>query len=156
MFKWFRRTFTNINDKLSIAASNGDLDTCVKLIRKGADIHTRDDLALRWAALFGRRDVVKFLVENDANIHAENDRALRWAARNNHFEIMKLLVENGANIHADNDEALRLAAERGHLQVVDYLRQIVGLTYKCYNCLIKSTCLELCDEFNEPARDSVE
>ena len=51
----------------------------------------------------GHLEVVKYLVENKANIHAKNDYALRLASGNGHLEVVKYLVENGANIHAKND-----------------------------------------------------
>ena len=36
-------------------------------------------------------------LENDANVHAKNDEALRYASRYGHFEVVKLLLEAGAN-----------------------------------------------------------
>jgi len=39
-----------------------------------------DDEALRLSASIGHIDVVTFLVENGADIHAKDDLALRWSA----------------------------------------------------------------------------
>ncbi|MFN4228179.1 MAG: ankyrin repeat domain-containing protein, partial [Candidatus Ratteibacteria bacterium] len=69
------------------------------LIKKGADIHAKNDYALRLASKNGHLETVKFLIENGANIHADNDYALRWASNNGHSEVVKLLIENGADIN---------------------------------------------------------
>ena len=107
----------SLSDDFIEACRVGDLDEAEALLKQGADIHAYEDCALIWAAEAGRLDVVKYLVEHGADIHAEDDWALRWAAL------------------------------FGHLDVVNYLREVAGAEYKCYECLIKSTCLELCDDF---------
>ena len=56
-----------------------------------------------------------------ADIHAKNDEALRCAAENGHLEVVRYLVSQGADIHACDEEALRWSAQRGYLQVVSYL-----------------------------------
>ena len=99
----------------------GELNLVKESVKRGANIHTEDENALRWASLNGHLDVVKYLVENGANIHANNDEALHWASEDGHLDVVKYLVENGANIHANDDEALQLASENGHLEVVKYL-----------------------------------
>jgi ankyrin repeat protein len=76
---------------------NGHLDVARFLVENGADIHTDNDLALRWSAEYGYLDVVQFLVENGADIHADNDYALQWAARNGHLDVVRFLAENGAD-----------------------------------------------------------
>ena len=95
----------------------------------------------------GDLDEVKTLLKRGVDIHAGFDRALRWAANNGHFDVVKYLVEHGADIHASGDGALRYAAWNEHLGVANYLRETAGEKYKCHECLIKSTCLELCDDF---------
>ena len=59
----------------------------------------------------------------------------------------KALHRRGAHIHTWGDWAFRWAAWNGHLDVVNYLREVTGTRYKCHECLIKSTCLELCKDF---------
>ena len=61
--------------------------------------------------------------------------------------MVKYLVEQGADIHAWKDEALKWAAAEGRLDIVNFLREAAGAKYKCHECLIKSTCLELCKDF---------
>ena len=64
------------------------------------------------------------LVENDADVHDKNDEALRLASWKGHLEVVKYLVEHGADVHAQNDEALRWASRYGHLKVVKYLESL--------------------------------
>ena len=102
-------------------SKNGYLEIVRYLTEKGADIHVFDDLALRWGSREGHLDVVKYLTEKGADIHAEEDAALRWASDEGHLEVVKYLTEQGADVHADNDYSLRRASESGHLEVVKYL-----------------------------------
>ena len=107
----------DITAKFVEACENGDLSVAKKCVEQGADIHAWDDWALRWVARGGRLDVVKYLIEQGADIHAWDDAALRWSA----YE--------------------------GHLQVANVLRKAAGDKYKCHKCIIKSTCLKLCEDF---------
>ena len=59
---------------------------------------------------------IKDLLEDDADIHAKNDCALRWAAGNGHLEVVGLLLDHGADTHAENDEDLFRASLDGHLE----------------------------------------
>ena len=59
----------------------------------------------------------------------------------------KASLKQGADVHKWDDLALRGAALFGHLDVVNFLREAVGPRYKCHECLIKSTCLKLCEDF---------
>ena len=97
----------------------------------------------------GNLSAVKKYIRLGANIHVYIDAALRYAAYDGHLEVVKYLVEHGADIHALHDDALRGAAENRHLQVVNVLRKAAGAKYKCHNCIIKSTCLELCKDFRK-------
>jgi ankyrin repeat protein len=139
----------NITDKFINACRGGDLPAVKEYIEQGADIHAWDDMSLRWAAERGHLEVVEYLIEQGANIHARYDAALRWAAYKGHLEIVKYLIEHGASIHANRDEALRGAAFNGHLQVANVLRKAAGDKYKCHKCMIKPTCLELCEDFRQ-------
>ncbi|MHA1353556.1 MAG: ankyrin repeat domain-containing protein, partial [Candidatus Heimdallarchaeota archaeon] len=96
-------------------------DVVKYLVEQGADIHAKDDYALRWSAAYGHIDVVKYLVEHGADIHAEDDHAIQLSAENGNLKIVKYLVEHGADIHAEDDYALRWSVENGHIDVVKYL-----------------------------------
>ena len=97
----------------------------------------------------GDLSAVKKHLKQGANIHARSDNALRLAAFNGHLEIVEYLIEQGANIHLWSDMALRYAVGRKHLRIVNVLRKAAGAKYKCHKCIIKSTCLELCDDFQQ-------
>ena len=95
----------------------------------------------------GELDKVKALLKQGANIHAYEECALTWAAEAGRLDVVKYLVEHGADIHASGNWALGRAALFRHLDVVNYLREAAGARLKCHECLIRSTCLELCDDF---------
>ncbi|WP_175888220.1 ankyrin repeat domain-containing protein [Burkholderia contaminans] len=108
------------NNMLFDSVKIGDLDSAKKAIENGADIHAKDDYALRWASGNGHLDCVKYLVEQGADIHALNDWTLGIATEEGHLEIVTYLVEHGANIHANDDLALREASSRGYFEMVRY------------------------------------
>ena len=104
-------------------------------IQAGADVHAKNDYALRYASMYGNLPVVKVLVKAGADVHAadddalrsasashaDNDYALRRASMYGHLSIVKVLVKAGADVHADNDYALRMASMYGNLPVVKVL-----------------------------------
>ena len=110
---------------LIFACGQGCLSAVRYFVEGGADIHARNDKALRSAVYYGHLDVVKFLVKKGADIHNWGDWALQWAAANGHLDIVKFLVERGVNVRAMDDEALRWAAISGHLDVVKYLNSVM-------------------------------
>ena len=90
---------------------------------------------------------VKALHKLGADIRMHGEQPLRWTAELGHLDVIKYLVEQGADIYAGSDGALRWAACCGHLDVVNFLREVAGPRYKCHECLIKFTCLEVCEDF---------
>lgn len=94
-----------------------------RLIKEGADVHARNDEALRWATSKGYLEVVKVLLEYDADVRASDNEALCWAAEKGYLEIAKLLLKKGANVHADNNYPLRWANTFNHLEVVKLLKK---------------------------------
>src|SRR6478609_4954873 len=108
--------------------------TLVKeLILLGADIHLKDDYALRWASRNGHRETVKILLAAGAVVHAGDDHALRYASRNGHIETVKVLLASGADVHADDDYALRTAFLYGHRETVKMLKKTL-LSCSCNRC----------------------
>ncbi len=95
------------------------------LVEQGADIHTRNDIALVWGDL----PIVKFLVKAGADIHADDDMALRDHAINGKLSVVHYLVEQGANIHARNDGALRQSDACSEWSVVRYLQRVAFTAY---------------------------
>jgi ankyrin repeat protein len=69
--------------------------------------------------------------------------------RYGHLDVVKFLIERGANIHADNDRALRWAVIKEQYEIVMYLRKAAGERWKCNTCLVRATCMELCEDFRK-------
>ena len=97
----------------------------------------------------GDLERVKYLVEQGANIYAKYNCALSIAAYYGHLELVKYLVEQGANIHADDDYALKWAVIDKYHNIVMYLRKIAGKKWKCHECIVRSTCMTLCEGWNK-------
>jgi len=126
--KYLVENGANIHAKNDQALRNasyyGDLEIVKYLVKNGADIHVRNDEALRNACYKGQLEVVKYLVKNGADIHVRNDQALRWASYYGYFEIVKYLVENGADIHEYNDDQSLRNAKTQEIK--DYLQSIIN------------------------------
>jgi len=108
-------------EKLETGAIEGLFWLVKDALDAGANVHARDDWALRWASENGHVEVVKVLLDAGANVHAEDDWALRWASYNGHVEVVKVLLDAGADVHTYNDRALRWASDKGHVEVVKVL-----------------------------------
>jgi len=89
---------------LRLAAGNGHLETLELLLDHGADIHANQDEAIYWAAQWGKLEAVRFLLDRGAYIHAENDRAISWSARNHIKKTALFLLRCGANPNAKDTE----------------------------------------------------
>jgi len=61
-----------------------------RALERGADVHARDDAALRWASEKGHKDVVEVLLRAGADVR--DDEPLRWVALNGHKEVVELLL----------------------------------------------------------------
>ena len=118
IFKFVKKDINNLLIKSSI---KGELNLVKEAIKRGADIHAKDDYALQSASENGHLEVVKYLVENGADIHAKDERALRLASLNGHLQVVKYLVNLGGNIHIDNERPLIIASYNGDVELVKYL-----------------------------------
>ncbi|WP_175888158.1 ankyrin repeat domain-containing protein [Burkholderia contaminans] len=96
------------------------IETMEKAIKKGADIHYEEDLALRFASGEGDLEIVKFLVEKGADIHARNDKALVYASYENRMDICQYLVSLGCNPQNVIDD--RDITEKDKQWAVDFVR----------------------------------
>ena len=70
----------------------------------------------------GKTEFVKYLLNAGADVHARDDYALRWASNNGHTEVVKVLLDAGADVHAYHDGALLWASEEGHIETVKVLK----------------------------------
>jgi ankyrin repeat protein len=106
---------------LKKAAVVGHMELVRYLVEAGADIHTEEDYALRYAAKNGHLEVVRFLIENGADVHAENEFALKTAFFKGFKDIVFYLIDRGADIHIEGEVLLRWAAAEGDKNMVRYL-----------------------------------
>lgn len=82
-----------LNELLVRAAENGKVDNLRHLLQAGADVHAKDEKALRWAAREGHLEIVKILLQAGADVHANKDQALCWAARYGRAETVRFLLQ---------------------------------------------------------------
>ena len=98
------------------------VETFEYLITCGADIRANKYAILRFSAIRGNLDVVKYIVEEySADIHVDNDAVLFYSASNGHLDVVKYLVKSGADVHVNNNSALWASVRYGHFGVVKYL-----------------------------------
>ena len=99
------QTQTEMNDRLNIAAQEGDHLLVASLIDTGADIYCFDELsktALHYAAESGNSRIVQMLLVAGASTNAHDaerigDTPIIFAAREGHFRIVKMLLNAGAD-----------------------------------------------------------
>ena len=119
-----------MGNPLSIASSQGDLETVKMLIENGADPiekNMKGSTALMYAAQYGHLQICKLLIEhgadpNEKNEHAET--ALLFASRNGDLETIKLLMENGVDPNEKNNNgftAFMLASMYGYSEIKLFL-----------------------------------
>lgn len=76
------------------AVQTGDVNILKYLVEEGgnmADLHSDDNLFLKYASRLGYLDIVRYLVEHGGNIHAQNDFALRIARKKNKRDVVNYL-----------------------------------------------------------------
>ena len=79
------------------AAGIGRLDLVGQFV--DAAEPARREMALRYAAGYGRREIVQFLLDRGVNVdghHGDNQTALFFAILGDHVEVVRLLLEHGA------------------------------------------------------------
>lgn len=124
---------------------------CIKnmniLIDYGANLHYKNDYALRWITKKGNYEIFKFLLEKGADINKIDNRTIMKTVKRNHKEIIKILIENdimndsifkyscqyghlgyvkillakGIDIHTNDDYAIKISSEFGNIEIVKIL-----------------------------------
>lgn len=56
-----------------------------------------------------------------ANLHAKNEYALKWATRNNKYDVAKLLLKNGAIVHKSNYYYIKYILGKSHDNIIKLL-----------------------------------
>jgi len=99
------------------AAGIGRLDVVQQLAADAAP--PRLEMALRYAAGYGRKEIVSFLLDRGVNVdghHNDGQTALFYAILGDHVEVVKLLLEHGArsDIMTENGPVFGAALWRAH------------------------------------------
>lgn len=87
-----------INEMLIKAVGANDYDDVVYFVKKGADVHYKNDLALLRSIKYHKKNsrIFDFLIENGADIHnTKNGEILVYATKYNDLSLLKYLIENG-------------------------------------------------------------
>ena len=79
---------------------------------------------LRWAAHYGRLNIVKYLVEKGFDVNTDRGSPLIAAAQAGHLNVVKYLVEHGADIHVRDDAPLRMAKIFDQPEIEEFLRSV--------------------------------
>ncbi len=117
-------------EKLLLAAENGEIAKAKKLISSGVDVNAKNDdgwTALHWASRNGHTEIVKLLIKAWASVNTKNNyglTALMLASMYGHTEVAKFLINSVAdvNIKNNNDKtAFMLAEEKGYSEIVNLL-----------------------------------
>ena len=98
------------NDRLLIAAKNGDINSVKVLIERGADVDARNWLgrtALHEAVLYKHIEIAKMLIEKGADVDAKDIdgwTAQEIAMKNGHYQIVEL-IKNAKKIVVENKDS---------------------------------------------------
>lgn len=118
------------NEKLILASSIGDINKVIDLIRKKADVDTKDNIGwtpLMRASFSGYLDITNALLDGGADINLTGEKgwtALIVAVSNKQRETAKLLIRKGADTRAKSDKGLTpvsLAVMNDEIELVSIL-----------------------------------
>jgi ankyrin repeat protein len=111
-------------DDLWKAVSRTDnVELVKKILKSGVNPAARDNYAIKWAAYYGRTEIVELLLSDSrVNPSARDNWAIKFAALEGHTEVVELLLgDERVDPSADDDYVIRWAAELGHTEVVRLL-----------------------------------
>lgn len=100
---------------------NNCLEAIELLIKNGANIHEKENFAIRIASCNGNFDVVKLLIQNGANVGSKDNSSLKHAIVRNYFNIVKILIESGASVLLNNNRLLTNAIVSKNINIIKYL-----------------------------------
>lgn len=122
--------FAQNDEKLMMAAANGEADKVMNFIKKGANVNARNSTrwsSLAYAAKFNHLNVAKILIENGADINQKVNTgatALQIALNSDNFDIADYLISQKADVNVKDIlgmTALGWAAKDGNMKIVKYL-----------------------------------
>jgi hypothetical protein len=107
----------DIMNKFYIACANDNLDEAKRLVKKGLNLPLSRGWALHIAAKHKSFKIIDYLIEYQAHHKCTSyGWALKWAMENDYFE------------------------------TVMHLRKVIGDEWLCHTCLVRSTCMVICDD----------
>ncbi|MBF0442680.1 MAG: ankyrin repeat domain-containing protein [Oligoflexales bacterium] len=115
-----------INECLCWASANGHIDTVKLLLKKGANVHAKNEYSLRMGSRNGHYEVVKLLLAWGANIRAldeEDARIISLASANCQFEVVKTLLGHDANFNSTEEYALGRAKEKAYFDILELFKR---------------------------------
>lgn len=102
-------------------------------LKRGANIHCIDDIAIAWTTFNGDFESTKYLLKHHSNIHSNDNRVLKYSLTFKNFDIFKILFEYDININ-DNLKTLiyyfndiflfKTSIDEFHYKLIDYLFNI--------------------------------
>ncbi len=130
-----------LNEELYQATKAGDCSAVEAFIKKGADLHLYEGIALHQhdndentplhvSAYHGYLDIVKLLIASGSEVNFRNRRKqtpLHLAVLNGHVEVIKYLLDKGADINTVENEGgspISWAAYTGQSKIVKLLMKI--------------------------------
>jgi len=112
------------------ARNTGNVEIGRLLLRKGADINTKDNFSympLNWAAFFGHQEFIEFLLDNKADFDATGGKGLEILRKAAHFgsaRLFRFVSEKDQDLFANgnaNDATMYTAIEGGSVEIVHML-----------------------------------
>ncbi|KAJ3329207.1 hypothetical protein HDU93_001093 [Gonapodya sp. JEL0774] len=107
---------------LVIASTGGNIAIMELLLSTGADVHTRNEHAIRCSARSGHTEAIRLLLHWGADLNPHANSALFVASGGGNLEVVRLILETIPNVSPLNMAiALSTASESGAIDVVSYL-----------------------------------
>lgn len=141
----------NCDDIFIGYAMENNLSAVTKLLENDANVHAKDDFALRYSATCGRVQMVSKLLEYGANIDVHDGSILIQCANHNNATMVSKLLEWGANVHVRDDIVLRCSVGYNNLPMISELLER-GANLWCDNGSILNG---LKDSFNKELADVI-
>lgn len=103
---------------------------------------------LSYTAAFGKLSIVKWLIKQGANPNFLRNEPFRWACDWNRTDIIKELFKYNINL---NTNYIRYWVDGRDCMLL--IRELdKGKYWNCYECIVKVTCKEFCDNYKKRKR----
>lgn len=115
-----------LDDWLIKACKLGEIASCRRLLKAGADVGVNGDFPVQIVAIRSDAALVEILLQHGASpraLQSQLNFSLRLAAARGLTVEVDARLNAGADVHADGDDALIMAASNGHLDTVNLLIQ---------------------------------